>query len=143
MALRLRRLADRVGGPRAPDPPASAPAAAPSSRRRLYRGRAKAIELRDFEARYGKAKGPRVYGATVGKVAREQVAASPSGVKVEHVRGHMSFSSEGRPERVRAHKARIVVAHPHPRGEHAGACSRDCRAGRTAHLHMRARRGVG
>ncbi|MDE1822064.1 MAG: hypothetical protein KGI98_14585 [Euryarchaeota archaeon] len=139
IALRLRRAADRVGGPRPPDPPASDP----PPKRSLFRGRQGAQERKDFEARYGKKHGDAVYGATVGKVAREQAAASPSGVKIEHVRGHMSFSSAGAPERVRPHTARIVVSHPHSRGEHKGPCSRDCRAGKVGHTHLRSRRGAG
>ena len=141
VALRLRRVADRVGGPRPPDPPPRD--ARPPKRRRLFRGRQGAQERKDFEARYGKAHGDAVYGATVGKVAREQAAASPSGVKIEHVRGHMSFSSTGAPEKVRPHTARIVVSHPHSRGEHKGPCSRDCRAGKVGHTHLRPRRGAG
>lgn len=40
--------------------------------RRLYRGGAKKSEEAKFERRYGKVKGKRVYGATVGKVKRER-----------------------------------------------------------------------
>ena len=38
----------------------------------LYRDGAKAKELREFERKYGKAKGKEYYGATVGKVYREK-----------------------------------------------------------------------
>ena len=42
-------------------------------KKRLYRGKGtKARELRSFEARYGKERGKKVYGATVGKVYREK-----------------------------------------------------------------------
>ena len=41
----------------------------------LYRGRGtKERERRAFEKEYGKARGDYVYGATVGKVARERAA---------------------------------------------------------------------
>ena len=41
-------------------------------KKHLYRDGAKAKELREFEHRYGKEKGKRVYGAVVGKVYRER-----------------------------------------------------------------------
>jgi len=40
----------------------------------LYRDGAKRSQERKFEKRYGKKKGDRVYGAVVGKVARERQA---------------------------------------------------------------------
>ena len=40
----------------------------------LYRDGAEKGEIRDFERRYGKRKGRRIYGATVGKVKRERAA---------------------------------------------------------------------
>ena len=40
----------------------------------LYRDGAKKRETRDFQRRYGKRKGRRIYGATVGKVKRERAA---------------------------------------------------------------------
>ncbi|MCW1311408.1 MAG: hypothetical protein QXJ93_01050 [Candidatus Rehaiarchaeum fermentans] len=36
----------------------------------LYRYGAKGAELREFEKRYGKEKGKKVYGAVVGKIKR-------------------------------------------------------------------------
>ena len=45
----------------------------------LYRDGAKAKELREFEHRYGKEKGKRVYGAVVGKVYRERYSHSYRG----------------------------------------------------------------
>ena len=41
-------------------------------RKHLYRDGAKAKELREFQKRYGKERGAKVYGATVGKVYRER-----------------------------------------------------------------------
>lgn len=40
----------------------------------LYKGGAKYREKKSFEKKYGKKKGDYVYGATVGKVKREQMA---------------------------------------------------------------------
>jgi len=40
--------------------------------RHLYRYGAKSRELREFERRYGKEKGRRIYGAVVGKIKRER-----------------------------------------------------------------------
>ena len=40
----------------------------------LYKDFAERGEIRDFERRYGKRKGRRIYGATVGKVKRERAA---------------------------------------------------------------------
>jgi hypothetical protein len=88
----------------------------------------------EFERRYGKEHGDLVWRETLGKVAREQASHNPSGVKVEHVPGHVSFSSRGKREIVKPHEAR-VHAHPHSRGDHPGACSRNCRAGRVGHSH--------
>lgn len=103
---------------------------------------------REFERRYGGGRSetgesPReIYGATVGKVAREQAAHEPGGVKVEHVPGHISFSREGDREWVRSHEA-FVHAHPHPHGHHGGRCDGACRKGVRAHKHRRgsSRRG--
>lgn len=89
-----------------------------------------------FEQRYGKEHGDLVWGETIGKVAREQAAKSPSGVKTEKIPGHVSFSKSGKRERVQAHEAHIR-AHVHPRGEHEGPCSKECRRGLVAHPHPR------
>lgn len=43
-------------------------------RKHLYREGAEPGMRRQFEERYGKKKGDRVYGATVGKVKRERLA---------------------------------------------------------------------
>ena len=105
--------------------------------RRLYRGEEnRESELRDFERRYGKEHGREVYGEVVGKVAREQAAHEPGGVKLEHVKGHISFSREGRPERVRPHLAYVHAA-PHSYGHHSGRCDGACRKGARAHRHRR------
>ena len=89
-----------------------------------------------FEERYGKAHGDLVWRETLGKVAREQAAASPSGVKLEHIPGHVSTSDRSKRFKVRPHEA-YVVAHPHSHGEHAGRCSAACRRGEIAHRHKR------
>jgi len=91
---------------------------------------------REFEERYGKEHGDLVWRETIGKVAREQAAKSPSGVKVERIPGHVSISDRGTRFRVRPHEARIV-AHKHSRGEHAGRCSAACRRGEIGHPHKR------
>jgi hypothetical protein len=91
---------------------------------------------REFENRYGKDHGDLVWRETLGKVAREQAARSPSGTKVEEIPGHVSFSSKGKEFRVRPHEA-TVVAHPHSYGEHAGRCSAACRRGEVPHRHKR------
>ncbi len=95
-------------------------------------------EREEFERRYGKEHGDRVWGATLAKVAEEQAARSPSGVKVEEIPGHVAYSDRGRRYEVRPHEARFH-AHPHSRGsrDHDGPCSRDCRAGRVPHPRRR------
>jgi hypothetical protein len=76
------------------------------SKGNLYRGRGtKEAQLRRFRAAYGR-RGPGVYGAVVGKVAREQ--ARKRGKKVEKVKGHMSTSVLGKPYFVKAHEAVLV-----------------------------------
>lgn len=102
---------------------------------RLYRGRGtRARELRSFQERYGARRGRRVYGAVVGKTARERAARRPRHTLRERVKPHWSESSEGKRYRVRGHEA-IIVAHPHSRGEHSGRCTRACRQGRVGHPH--------
>ena len=103
--------------------------------RKLYSAAAE----RQFEERYGR-RGKLVWGETMNKVAREQVASSPSGVKIEHVRAHTETNAQGTEFLVRAHTVQIR-AHPHRRGEHPGRCTAACRAGRTPHLERRRRRG--
>ncbi len=93
-------------------------------------------ERRDFEERYGKEHGDLVWRETLGKVAREQAEKRPRGVKVEHVPGHISFSSKGTPEKVRPHTAHVTM-HPHSYGEHSGPCSGPCRRGEVGHTHKR------
>jgi hypothetical protein len=104
----------------------------------LYRGEGKVVQRRAFERRYGKARGDRVYGATIGKVARERAARRPSGTVVEEVKGHVSFSASGAPEWVSRHEAR-VHAHPHGSRHHAGRCGPSCRRGNVTHRHRRTR----
>lgn len=94
---------------------------------------------RGFEERYGKEHGDLVWRETMSKVAREQAAENPGGVKVEKIPGHVSMSANGKREWVRPHEA-YIVAHPHSRGEHAGRCSKACRRGEVGHPHRRAPR---
>jgi len=61
---------------------------------------------RKFEEEYGKDKGDRVFGATVGKVASEQ-ARNRGRDKVERVEAHESTSPRGRRFRVQAHEAHV------------------------------------
>lgn len=89
---------------------------------------------REFERRYGKEHGDLVWGETMGKVAREQAARNPSGVKVEHVPSHISFSKTGKREVVRGHDA-YIQTHPHSRGHHGGRCDGNCRRGIRPHKH--------
>jgi len=102
---------------------------------------------REFERRYeaegySKERADRIYGATVGKVAEEQAAERPGGVKVEQVKGHIAYSDRGTRYRVRPHAARVHShPHPHPRGHHGGTCDGECRRGRRAHTHGRRRGG--
>lgn len=80
--------------------------------RTLYRDkRDRAREEREFRRRYGR-RGPEVYGRTIGKVAREQAARNPRGVKIERVRPHGSHSRTGKPERVGGHRATIRADPP-------------------------------
>ena len=51
---------------------------------------------KEFEDRYGKEHGDLVWGETMGKVAREQAAKSPSGVKVEDIPALVSISDRGK-----------------------------------------------
>jgi hypothetical protein len=88
----------------------------------------------EFQERYGKEHGDVVWRETLSKVAREQAAKNPSGVKVEEIPGHISFSSKGTREHVKAHPA-YVHAKPHGRGHHAGRCSSACRRGIIPHRH--------
>lgn len=94
-------------------------------------------EREDFRRRYGK-RGDEVFGETLGKVAREQAAARPGGVKVEHVEGHVAFSDRGPGFRVRGHEA-FVHAHPHGRDHHAPPCGPGCRHAMRSHKHRRGR----
>lgn len=91
---------------------------------------------REFEERYGKEHGDLVWQETIGKVAREQAAQQPGGVKVEHIPGHVSFSSSGKRERARPYDA-YVHARPHSYGHHAGRCDGACRRGVRPHKHRR------
>ncbi len=72
----------------------------------LYRDGAAPAEERAFDERYG-ARGPEVYGAVVGKTAREE-AAKRGGRKVERVRRHKSTTSRGKVFEVRQHEAIVV-----------------------------------
>ncbi len=93
-------------------------------------------ERKRFEERYGKEHGDLVWRETLGKVAREQAAESPSGVKVERIPGHVSYSERGSREWVRPHEA-YVEAHPHGSRHHGGKCGSACRRGITPHRHRR------
>ena len=74
--------------------------------RHLYTNRReRAQNLRSFKARYGK-RGPEVFGAVVGKVRREQVAAGKRSNR-EWVAPHTSHSRTGRREHVKGHYARV------------------------------------
>lgn len=80
-------------------------------RKHLYRDGAKGPELREFERKYGKRKGRRVYGATVGKVRREQEAEEEhdpprSSTGTHLVEGHWVIKSNGRRYYVDVHEAR-------------------------------------
>lgn len=104
----------------------------------LYKNGAKASEERKFEKEYGPEKGKHVYGATVGKVAREQ-AAKNGGVKREEVPGHIAISDRGTPYHVKGHYY-YVHSVPHSRGHHSGPCDGPCRRGQRPHRHKRGRR---
>ncbi len=73
--------------------------------RHLYTNpRQRRQNIRAFEARYG-ARGKEVFGAVVGKVRREQVAAGRRS-PIERIRGHTAH--RGRTTyRVRGHLARV------------------------------------
>lgn len=82
----------------------------------LYRGRGTpSRQLKSFKARYG-ARAGYVYGATVGKVAREQ--ARLRGEKRERVREHRSTTRLGVPEYVRSHEARLEGSRYGPIGSY-------------------------
>lgn len=75
--------------------------------KRLYRGKGtKRFELRKFNKRYGAKRGKAVWGAVIGKVAREQAAATGR-TKIEWVKRHKAHSVKGRPFIVRRHPARV------------------------------------
>lgn len=87
------------------------------SKKKLYRGSGtKARMKRSFARRYG-ARGAYVYGAVIGKVAREQ--ARKRGRKVERIRGHPSHSRSGTPEEVRPHEAILVGSRYPPEGSYS------------------------
>lgn len=96
---------------------------------------------RAFKKRYGR-RGEEVYGRVIYKVASEQAAKSPRGVKVEHVRGHTATNAAGTTYRVEAHEVRIH-AESHGRGHHRGRCTAACRHGIVAHRHPTSRRWSG
>lgn len=108
-------------------------------RRRLYSPESRQEFERRYEAEgYSKERADRIFGASVGKVAAEQAAESPGGVKVERVEGHTAYSDRGTRFQVRPHTASVRAhAHPHGRGHHGGTCDGDCRRGRVAHTHGR------
>lgn len=66
--------------------------------------------LAEFEERYGERKGRRVFGATVGKIRRQQ--ASKGGRRVLTVRKHKSKTRYGKSETVKRHKERIRPFRP-------------------------------
>ncbi|MCI4317670.1 MAG: hypothetical protein L3J96_03960, partial [Thermoplasmata archaeon] len=73
-------------------------------RRRLYSPGSQREFERRYEAEgYSKERADRIYGATVGKVAAEQAALRPGGVKVEQVKGPIAYSDRGTRFRVRPH----------------------------------------
>jgi hypothetical protein len=70
-------------------------------KRHLYSNRAdRAIERREFTEEYGPEKGPRVYGAVVGKVRREQAEAGTRPHR-EVIKAHTERTRSGRRVRVR------------------------------------------
>jgi hypothetical protein len=112
--------------------------------RHLYRGKSGESSRSEIVHRYEREgespeRAEESYGRIVGKVAREQAAKSPSGTKLEHIRGHIAFSDEGRRFEVRAHDAH-VHAERHARGHHGGPCDAACRKGLVEHRHKRRRR---
>jgi hypothetical protein len=76
----------------------------------LYRDGTKGPEEREFEDRYGKKKGKRVYGAVVGKVERERAADveddRPRSRSSEHEVEEHEETVRGRRYRVRGHRAK-------------------------------------
>lgn len=80
------------------------------SEKHLYRDGAKGPEEREFEQRYGREKGKRVYGATVGKVERERAAEDeddrPRNSGDTHGVEPHEREVDGRPEHVRGHRAK-------------------------------------
>ncbi len=102
----------------------------------LYRDNAEKKEEKAFEERYGKAKGQRVYGATVGKVKREQLEREGKSVGREHVKGHVAFSKKGNLYHVRGHYS-VIHTHKHGKGDHPGRCGPLCRRGLVEHGHDR------
>ena len=83
------------------------------ARGKLYRGGAKRGQLRSFNKRYG-SRGKYIYGATVGKVHREQIERHERGKEIEHVKegwvpAHWS-RRDGKRFRVRGHKVKRHLA---------------------------------
>lgn len=66
-------------------------------------------ELREFIDRYGKRRGTYIYGATVGKVRREQAAKRPSGRLNERIGGYYYWRN-GKRVHVRTHPAMVIGA---------------------------------
>jgi hypothetical protein len=75
----------------------------------LYRYGAKSAEEREFETRYGKTKGKRVYGAVVGEVERQRATDveddRPGSRSGEHEVEQHTETVRGREYRVRGHRA--------------------------------------
>jgi hypothetical protein len=113
-------------------------------RRKLNSESSKQEFERRYEAEgYSKERADRIYGATVEKVAEEQAEHEPSGIKVEHVKGHIAFSDRGRRYRVRPHQARVRAhAQSHSRGHHRGLCDAACRRGQRSHPHGESKRAT-
>jgi hypothetical protein len=99
---------------------------------RLYGDRAnQRRERRKFEAEYG-ARGDYVYGATVGKVKREQ--------DEERRRNEADHrEAEARADRMGTYEH--AESHSEP-SHHIGPCDESCRAGRRAHSHRLSRMNV-
>lgn len=108
--------------------------------RKLY---SSATERR-FEEEYGPRRGKLIFGKTVGKVAREQAARNPSGVKIERVKGHWDTNQGGTTFYVEGHLTRVVAKRTHSESHssaahHRGPCSPACRRGLIPHRHRRSR----
>jgi hypothetical protein len=106
------------------------------TKRRIETDYEREFEKAGMSPEAAKERADRVYGGSVNRVAHEQAAKNPSGVKEERVKGHIAFSDRGARFKVSPHNAE-VRSHPHShgRGHHRGPCDGSCRRGRRAHSH--------